>query len=85
MSFLERYEFEQIVDQDLAAGCDRWQAERNFQPQLSSKPKFTVFTWRTILIGLTAVGLGLGSLIHQPTLAHNQNKIDDVALYVRQK
>ena len=70
MSFLDRYEFEQILDEDLAVSRDRWQAEtaNTSQPQLSSAPKFEVSIGRTILIGLTAVGLGF-TLLHQSSFA----------------
>ena len=60
MSFLDRYEFEQILDEDLALNRNQWQAETEkesvSQPQSSTFIKVPI--GRTILIGLTAVGLG---------------------------
>ena len=87
MSFLDRYELEQILDEDLALNRNQWQAETEknvSQPQLSSTP-IRVPIGRTILIGLTAAGLGL-TLMHQPSFAtHPQPKNEQVALNIQQK
>lgn len=72
MSFLDRYEFEQIIDEDLAVSRNQWQAEivNTPQLQLSSAPKFKVPVWQKILIGLSAASLGF-TLLHQPSFAHH--------------
>ena len=86
MSFLDRYEFEQILDEDLALSHNQWQDEtvKVPQTQLASTPKSSMRIWRTILIGLTAAGLGF-TLLHQPSFAqHPQVKSSHVAL-IQQK
>ena len=83
MSFLDRYEFEQIIDEDLAIVRDRWQAEiaNTSQPQSSSASKF-IPIGRTILIALTAAGLGF-TLLHQPSFAsHPQPQSSQTVLII---
>lgn len=86
MSFLDRYEFEQILDEDLALSHNQWQPETAKAPptRLASTSKSNMRIWRTVLMGLTAAGLGF-SLFHQPNFAqHPQMKRDYVAL-IQQK
>lgn len=85
MSFLDRYEFEQILDEDLAVSRNQWQDETvNAPQQLSSTPRLQTRIWRIVLLGLAAGSLGL-TLLHQPSFAqHPPVKSDQVAL-IQQK
>ena len=82
MFFLDRYEFEQILNEDLALNRSQWQRSENSQLQSSSPIRVPI--GRTILIGLTAAGLGLRLLLHQPSFAYKLNN-DYVALNIQQK
>lgn len=85
MSFLDRYEFEQVVDRDLAIARYGRQETINERQQLASTPKIKLSIWRTVLIGLTAAGLGI-TLHHQPSFAqHSQQKSEGVTLVTQQK
>ena len=86
MSFLDRYEFEQILDEDLASSRNQWQDRvSDSQPQSSPTLKrFKVNIGRTILLGLVAASLGLG-LFHQPGFAQKLPSGDRQILTTRQK
>jgi|GEM_PF-3897951 len=70
MPFFDRYEFEQILDQDLAISPYERSSETLSNPRtpLASNSRFNVRIWRTISIGFTAAGLGF-TLFHQPSFA----------------
>ena len=71
MSFLDRYEFEQILDEDLAVSRNQWQAEtvKISPPQLSvSITSFKINFIRIILLSITAATVGF-TLLHQPSFA----------------
>lgn len=70
---LDRYEFEQIIDEELASFRHQPEAKKinKSQQLLSSTAKISRLNFKKIIsIGLVAGGLAI-AVMHQPSLAHN--------------
>ncbi len=87
MSFLDRYEFEQILDEDLTINRNQWQTElaSNSQPQSLLTPKrFGVNIGKAIALSLLAASLGL-TMLNRPSYAQQSQSLKEQSNFTTQQ